>query len=74
MKYLLIGLIRLYSLLVSPFLGAHCRFYPSCSRYAREAIEHHGCLRGSWLAAARLCKCHPFHPGGCDPVPPQQRR
>ncbi len=74
MKSLLIGLIRLYSLLVSPFLGVNCRFYPSCSSYAREAIERHGCLRGSWLAGVRLCKCHPFHPGGCDPVPPQQSR
>ncbi len=70
MKGLLTALIRGYQYLLRPLIGAHCRFYPSCSEYAREAVETHGAARGSWLAARRLCKCHPFHPGGYDPVPP----
>ena len=59
---------------IAPLLGANCRFYPSCSQYAIEAIEQHGSLRGSWLSAVRLAKCHPFHPGGFDPVPPARAR
>ena len=66
---LITGAVRLYQRFVSPFLGANCRFYPSCSSYACEAIEKHGVLRGAWLGARRLCRCHPFHPGGIDPVP-----
>jgi putative membrane protein insertion efficiency factor len=69
MRALLIALIRVYQLFVSPLLGNHCRFYPSCSQYAREAIEQHGALRGGWLAIRRLLRCHPWHPGGVDPVP-----
>ncbi|MBI1891347.1 MAG: membrane protein insertion efficiency factor YidD [Burkholderiales bacterium] len=69
MKYLLLLLVRLYQLCLSPFIGQHCRFYPSCSRYAAEAISRHGALKGSVLAARRLGKCHPWHPGGVDPVP-----
>lgn len=69
MRAVLIALIRGYQLFVSPLLGNHCRFYPSCSQYAREAIEQHGVLRGGWLAIRRLLRCHPWHPGGVDPVP-----
>ena len=70
---LLIGLISGYRKFVSPLLGARCRFYPSCSAYALEAIRVHGAGRGSWLAVRRLSRCHPFHPGGLDPVPPARR-
>jgi putative membrane protein insertion efficiency factor len=70
MKRLLLILLRAYKLGVSPFLGQRCRFYPSCSDYAAEAIKTHGSWRGSLLASARLCKCHPWHAGGFDPVPP----
>jgi putative membrane protein insertion efficiency factor len=70
MKRLLVGLISAYRYLLSPFLGPSCRFYPTCSAYAAEAIETHGALRGSWLALRRIVKCHPWHPGGLDPVPP----
>ncbi len=65
----LILLIRAYQLLVRPILGNHCRFYPHCSRYAIEAIEDHGPLKGVWLAMRRVLRCHPWHPGGVDPVP-----
>jgi putative membrane protein insertion efficiency factor len=70
MKRVLLALLAGYRLLLSPLLGASCRFYPSCSAYAVEAVERHGALRGSWLAAKRLLKCHPWHAGGVDPVPP----
>ena len=69
MKTLLIAAVRAYQYALRPMLGANCRFYPSCSDYAREAIERHGALNGSWLATRRLCRCHPYHPGGFDPVP-----
>ena len=62
-------LIRGYQRVISPALPASCRFYPSCSQYAIEAITRHGALQGSWLAARRLARCHPVHPGGVDPVP-----
>ncbi|MFL5449461.1 MAG: membrane protein insertion efficiency factor YidD [Gemmatimonadales bacterium] len=61
--------IRGYQLFLSPLLPPSCRFTPSCSQYALEAVTRHGALRGSWLAARRLARCHPFHPGGFDPVP-----
>ncbi len=69
MGRLLTTLIRLYRYLISPLMGPHCRFHPSCSRYALEAIEDHGALHGSALALRRLARCHPWHPGGFDPVP-----
>jgi uncharacterized protein len=65
----LLGLIRFYSRAISPALPPRCRFYPTCSAYAAEAIERHGGGRGSWLAFRRLLKCAPWHPGGIDPVP-----
>jgi putative membrane protein insertion efficiency factor len=69
MRHVLKFLIRAYQLALSPMLGPRCRFYPSCSQYALEAIESHGALRGSWLTTRRICRCHPFHDGGFDPVP-----
>lgn len=68
-RYLAIKLIRLYQLTLSPWLGNQCRFYPTCSHYAQQAIARHGLRRGGLLALRRLGKCHPFHPGGVDPVP-----
>lgn len=65
----LIALIRIYQKVLSPVLGAQCRFYPTCSRYAVEALQRHGAARGSWLAVRRLSRCHPLNPGGVDPVP-----
>ena len=65
----LAALIRAYQRFLSPALPPSCRFHPSCSQYALEAVTRYGALRGSWLAARRLARCHPFHPGGFDPVP-----
>ncbi|HUR93264.1 MAG TPA: membrane protein insertion efficiency factor YidD [Gemmatimonadales bacterium] len=68
-RRLLATLIRSYQRFISPALPPSCRFHPSCSAYALEAVTRHGALKGSWLAAHRLARCHPFHPGGFDPVP-----
>jgi hypothetical protein len=68
-KTCLRALIRFYRYFLSPMLGPSCRFYPSCSEYADEAIRCHGAARGSWLAAKRIACCHPWHAGGYDPVP-----
>jgi len=73
MKWLFIGLVRLYQLTLSPWLGQHCRFHPTCSAYCIEALRQHGALRGLWLGIKRLAKCHPFHPGGVDFVPEARR-
>ena len=73
MKYLLIGFLRLYRLLISPLYGQVCRYYPSCSAYALEAVQVHGSIKGSWLAGRRLARCHPWAPGGVDKVPPPKR-
>lgn len=64
-----IFLVRGYQVAIAPILPPSCRYYPSCSHYAIEAVERHGALRGSWLAARRIARCHPFRPGGFDPVP-----
>jgi len=65
----MVFLIKLYQYLISPWLGSNCRFYPTCSEYAVQALNHHGCVSGSLLTLKRICKCHPFHSGGVDPVP-----
>jgi putative membrane protein insertion efficiency factor len=69
MRRLLILFVRAYQLGISPHLSPSCRYYPSCSAYAIEALQKHGALRGSWLAMRRIARCHPFRPGGFDPVP-----
>ena len=69
-KYLLIGLLKAYRAVISPIYGQVCRYHPSCSAYALEAVTVHGSLRGSWLAVRRLARCHPWAAGGYDPVPP----
>ena len=68
-RRLLAGMVRGYQLVISPALPPSCRFTPSCSQYALEAIMRHGAARGTWLTVRRLVRCHPFHPGGFDPVP-----
>lgn len=68
-RLLLQGLIKIYRFVISPILGHHCRFYPSCSQYAQIALEKHGLINGIWLGLRRLVRCHPWCPGGYDPVP-----
>ncbi|MCL7421471.1 MAG: membrane protein insertion efficiency factor YidD [Methylobacter sp.] len=69
MRFILITFIKFYKYFISPLLGNNCRFYPSCSAYALEALQLHGAVTGSYLTLRRLSKCHPFHEGGIDPVP-----
>lgn len=69
MRPLLIALLRGYRYVVSPLIGRHCRFYPTCSAYALEAVTRYGAARGAWLGLRRVLRCHPWHPGGYDPVP-----
>jgi uncharacterized protein len=69
MTRLLVSLIKLYQLLLSPYLGQQCRFTPTCSHYAIESLQKHGVLSGLWLTIKRLSHCHPWHVGGHDPVP-----
>ena len=64
----LLGLIEVYRVTLSPFMGGHCRFFPSCSVYSEEALRRYGAGRGIWMTIRRLARCHPFHPGGFDPV------
>jgi putative membrane protein insertion efficiency factor len=71
MKKLLLLILRGYKLAISPMLGQNCRFYPSCSEYAADAIREYGAAKGSLMACKRVCKCHPWHPGGIDLVPPK---
>lgn len=67
----LVALVRLYQVTLGPLMGGHCRFTPSCSHYALEALREHGAVRGSWLTVRRLARCHPLGGGGYDPVPPR---
>ncbi|CAM3356806.1 membrane protein insertion efficiency factor YidD [Nosocomiicoccus ampullae] len=74
MKKLILKMIRFYQRYISPMSPPTCRFYPTCSQYAIEAVEEHGAIKGSYLATRRILKCHPFHEGGFDPVPPKKRK
>ena len=74
MKKLLIFIIRLYQIFISPLIGRNCRFAPPCSRYAIQAIDRHGAFKGTILAAKRISRCHPFNPGGYDPVPDLEKK
>ncbi|MCS6129198.1 membrane protein insertion efficiency factor YidD [Shewanella baltica] len=74
LQWLAITLIRGYQVFISPILGPRCRFNPTCSHYAIEAIKVHGTAKGCWFALKRILKCHPLHPGGSDPVPPKNDR
>ena len=74
MRVILLGLIGAYRTAISPLFPASCRFHPTCSEYAAEAVARHGMASGSWLTLRRLLRCHPWHPGGVDPVPDNCRR
>lgn len=73
MKAVLIALMKAYRYAISPMLGRNCRFEPSCSEYAIEALQTHGAIKGVYLSGSRICRCHPWHAGGYDPVPPRAR-
>jgi uncharacterized protein len=68
MQWLVISALRLYHIVVSPFLPSACRFHPTCSEYMRQAVGQHGAFKGTWMGLRRLARCHPFHAGGYDPV------
>ncbi|TFB13068.1 membrane protein insertion efficiency factor YidD [Candidatus Marinimicrobia bacterium MT.SAG.4] len=68
-QHIVLGILRIYRLAISPFLGSNCRFYPSCSNYSIEAVEKHGAIKGGFMSIKRVAKCHPFHSGGVDLVP-----
>ncbi|SFA39791.1 hypothetical protein SAMN05192569_1001401 [Parageobacillus thermantarcticus] len=72
-KKLLIAFIRFYQIFISPLKPPTCRFYPTCSHYGLEAVKRFGAIKGGWLTIKRILKCHPFHPGGFDPVPEKQK-
>ena len=74
MKKILMKFIRFYQIAISPLKPPTCRFYPTCSHYGLEAIKVHGALKGTWLTIIRILKCHPFHPGGFDPVPEKKEK
>ncbi|WP_091579838.1 membrane protein insertion efficiency factor YidD [Alteribacillus bidgolensis] len=74
MKIILLTFISFYRKFISPFTPPTCRFYPTCSQYGKEAIERFGAVKGGCLTIVRVCKCHPFHPGGFDPVPKKKRQ
>lgn len=69
MKYLVIGLVRLYQLIISPWIPSSCRYHPTCSQYSIEALKEHGAIKGIWLSIKRIGRCHPWSDGGYDPVP-----
>lgn len=71
LQRLFVALIRFYQIALSPYFGSQCRFYPTCSQYTLEAVQQHGALKGLWLGVKRIGRCHPYHPGGHDPVPPK---
>lgn len=72
MKYLFIGLVRFYQLIISPWMPRSCRYHPTCSQYSIEAFRKHGAIKGIWLSAKRIASCHPWSKGGYDPVPEQK--
>lgn len=74
MKQIFIGIIRFYQKFISPMTPPTCRFHPSCSQYGLESFQKHGALKGFWLTIKRILKCHPFHPGGFDPVPDKKEK
>lgn len=69
MKYIFIGLVRLYQLIISPWIPSSCRYHPTCSQYSIEALKEHGAIKGIWLTIKRMGRCHPWNEGGYDPVP-----
>ncbi|WP_079709552.1 membrane protein insertion efficiency factor YidD [Paraliobacillus ryukyuensis] len=74
MKYLLIGIIRFYQKFISPMTSPSCRFQPTCSQYSLESVRRFGAMKGTYLSVRRILKCHPFHPGGFDPVPEKKSK